>query len=57
MTGKKCKNIGQRNRYYVRDRHLAIVSAEVFDKVQEEMTKRAKLLVKDDGKMETSASK
>jgi len=57
MTGKKSKNIGQRNRYYVRNSHPAIVSAEMFDKVQEEMTKRARLVIKDDGTMETSASK
>jgi site-specific DNA recombinase len=33
MTGKKVKNVGQRNRYYVSNSHPAIVSAEVFDKV------------------------
>lgn len=31
ITGKKSKNIGQRNKYYVKDSHTAIVSAEVFD--------------------------
>jgi hypothetical protein len=36
MTGKKSENNGQRNKYYVKDSHSAIVSAEVFDKVQEE---------------------
>lgn len=41
MTGKKSKNTGQRNRYYVKDIHPAIVFAEVFDKVQEEMERRA----------------
>jgi site-specific DNA recombinase len=30
MTGKKSKNIGQRNQYYVKDSHPAIVSAEVL---------------------------
>jgi site-specific DNA recombinase len=43
MTGKKIKNIGQRNRYYIKDSHPAIVSPEVFYKVQEEMEKRARL--------------
>jgi len=57
MTGKKSKNIGQRNQYYVKDSHPAIVSDEVFDKVQEEMAKRARLVVKDDGTVETSGSK
>lgn len=47
MTGKKSKNIGQRNKYYVKDSHLAIVSAEVFDMVQKEMAKRARLISKE----------
>ena len=54
MTGKKSKNIGQRNRYYVKDSHPAIVSAEVFDKVQEEMAKRSRFVRKEDGLVETS---
>jgi len=57
MTGKKVKNIGQRSRYYVKDSHPAIVSAEVFGKVQEEMAKRARLLHNDNGTIESSASK
>lgn len=57
MTGKKRKNDGQRNKYYVKDTHPAIVSAEVFDKVQEEMAKRARLVSKEDGTVETSGSK
>jgi len=57
MTGKKSKNIGQRNRYYITDSHPAIVSEEVFDLVQEEMAKRARLLHKDDGTVEFSVSK
>ena len=57
MTGKKSKNIGQRNRYYVRGSHPAIVSAEMFDKVQEEMTKRARLIRNEDGTVESSTSK
>ncbi|GAB6170737.1 hypothetical protein JCM15765_02150 [Paradesulfitobacterium aromaticivorans] len=57
MTGKKSKNIGQRRRYYVTDSHPAIVSEEVFDLVQEEMAKRARLLHKDDGTVESSTSK
>lgn len=57
MTGKKRKNIGQRNKYYVKDSHPAIISAEVFDKVQEEMAKRARLVSKDDGTVESSTSK
>jgi len=57
MTGKKSKNIGQQNRYYVKDSHRAIVSARIFDKVQEEMAKRARLVSKEDGTLATSGSK
>lgn len=57
MTGKKSKNIGQRNRYYVKDSHPAIVSAEVFDRVQEEMVKRSRFVRKEGGTVETSGSK
>ena len=57
MTGKKSKNIGQRNKYYVKDSHPAIVSDEVFDRVQEEMAKRSRLVSKDDGTVETRGSK
>lgn len=57
MTGKKSKNIGQRNRYYVRDSHPAIVSAEVFDKVQEEMAKRSRVISNEDGTVESSTNK
>lgn len=57
MAGKKSKNIGQRNRYYVKDSHPAIVPAEIFDKVQEEMVKRARLVSKEDGTIENMGSK
>ncbi len=57
MTGKKSKNIGQRNRYYVKDSHTAIVSAEVFDKVQEEMEKRARIVSNEDGTLKASESR
>ncbi len=57
MTGKKSKNIGQRSKYYVKDSHPAIVSAEVFDKVQEEMARRASIVRKEDGTVESSGSK
>jgi len=30
MTGKKSRNNGQRNRYYVKDSHPAIVSMEII---------------------------
>ena len=57
MTGKKSKNNGQRNMYYVKDSHPAIISVEMFDKVQEEMAKRSRLIKNDDGILESSRSK
>nr|WP_088188068.1 recombinase family protein [Desulfosporosinus sp. FKA] len=57
MTGKKRRNDGQRNKYYVKDSHPAIVSAGVFDKVQEEMAKRSRFVSKEDGTAEISGSK
>ena len=57
MTGKKSRNIGQRNRYYVKDSHPAIISTEVFDNVQEEMAKRSKFVSNEDGTVEISGSK
>lgn len=57
MTGKKRRNDGQRNKYYVKDSHPAIVSAEVFDKVQEEMAKRSRFVSNEDGTAEISGSK
>ncbi len=57
ITGRKSKNIGQRDRFYITNSHPAIVTAEVFDRVQEEMDKRARLVYKADGTVETSSSK
>jgi site-specific DNA recombinase len=57
MTGKKVRNVGQRNRYYVRNSHPAIVSGEVFDKVQEEMARRARLVHNEDGTAESNINK
>ena len=57
MTGKKVKNVGQRDRYYVSNSHPAIVPAEVFDKVQEEMARRARLVYKEDGTVESKTIK
>lgn len=57
MTGKKAKNVGQRNRYYVSNSHPAIVSVEIFDKVQEEMDKRSRLVYKEDGTVESKGKR
>ncbi len=57
ITGKKSKNSGQRERYYITNSHPAIITVEVFDKVQEEMSKRSRLVRKEDGTVESSISK
>ena len=53
MTGKKVKNTGQMDSYYISNSHTAIVSVEVFDKVQEEMIKRSRVVCKEDGTVES----
>ena len=57
ITGRKSKNAGQRDRYYITNSHAAIITAEVFDKVQEEMSRRARLISKEDGTVESSTRK
>lgn len=57
MTGRKVKNVGQRTQYYVPGTHPAIVSEEIFDRVQEEMKKRARIVSREDGIVETASSK
>lgn len=57
VTGKKRRNDGQRNKYYVKDSSPAIVSSEVYDRVQEEMAKRSRFISNVDGTVETSGSK
>jgi len=57
ITGKKSKNAGQRERYYITNSHPAIITAEAFDKVQEEMSRRARLVRKEDGTVESSNTK
>ncbi len=46
LNGIRKKNVGQRTRYYVKGSHSAIISSEIFDKVQAEMLNRARLLRK-----------
>jgi hypothetical protein len=57
ITGRRSKNVGQRDRYYIPNSHPEIISSEVFDKVQEEMAKRARLITSEDGTKEASGSK
>jgi len=57
LTGKRSKNAGQRDRYYITNSHPGIISTEVFDKVQEEMAKRARLITNENGTTEASGGK
>ncbi|WP_312699366.1 recombinase family protein [Sedimentibacter sp.] len=57
ITGKKSKNVGQRDFYYIMNSHSAIITAETFEKVQEEMANRARLVRKEDGTVESRNSK
>jgi site-specific DNA recombinase len=57
MTGKKMRNTGQRHSYYIRNSHPAIVSDEIFDKVQKEMNKRSRVVYKEDGTMESKGKR
>lgn len=57
MNGKKVKNTGQRTQYFVSESHPAIVIAEVFDRVQEEMDKRSRVIHHEDGTVSSSDSK
>lgn len=51
LTGKKAKNIGQKDRYYVHDSHQGIISKGKFLKVTCEMNRRKSMTVSEDGKM------
>lgn len=57
ITGKRKVNHGERAKYYVEDAHPAIVSKDIFDRVQEEMKRRERIVRNDDGSIETSKSK
>ncbi|MDU5081287.1 recombinase family protein [uncultured Tissierella sp.] len=57
MTGKKVRNTGQIDSYYISNSHPAIVSDEVFDKVQEEMDKRSRVVYKEDGTIESKGKR
>ena len=50
LSGKKTKNIGQRDRYYVHDSHQGIIAKEKFLEVTCEMNRRRNLAVESDGK-------
>lgn len=57
LTGKRKVNHGERTKYYVEDTHSAIVSKDIFDRVQEEMKRRERIVRNDDGSIGASKSK
>lgn len=57
IAGKKSKNAGQRECYYITNSHPVVITVETFDKVQEEISKRARLVRKEVGTVESNTSK
>ncbi|WP_368271049.1 recombinase family protein [Enterocloster lavalensis] len=57
LHGIRKKNTGQRAKYYVKGSHPEIISPEIFDKVQEEMFQRARLIVDENGKQVNSGNR
>lgn len=49
LTGKRAKNVGQRERYYISNSHEGIVSKEIFEKVQREMESRKRVVWNEEG--------
>ena len=49
LNGVRKKKVGQSTRYYVKGSHPVIISPEMFDKMQEEMLNKARLLRTADG--------
>lgn len=52
LTGKRVKNEGQRDRYFIVDSHEGIVSKEIFEKVQRTMESRKRVIHNEDGSIE-----
>ncbi len=57
LTEKRKVNHGERAKYYIEDTHPAIVSKDVFDRVQQEMKRRERIVHNDDGSAESAKSK
>lgn len=57
LTGKRKVNHGESTKYYVEDTHPAIISKDIFNRVQEEMKRRERIVRNYDGSIETSKSK
>jgi len=51
LSGKKSRNVGQKQRYYIHDSHEGIISKEKFLEVACEMSRRKILTVDSNGKM------
>lgn len=49
LTGKRAVNYGQRARYYVASNHIAIISPEIFQQVQDEIFRRAQVVIDEQG--------
>ena len=47
ITHKKTRNYGEREKYYVKDHHIPIISREVWNKCQEILSKRSKKIIPD----------
>lgn len=45
LTHKHIKNFGEKEKYYIKDHHEAIISREVWDKAQEIYQKRSKSMI------------
>lgn len=57
LHGIRKKNTGQRAKYYVKGSHPAIISPEIYDEVQEEMFRRARLIVDENGEQVNSGNR
>lgn len=57
LHGIRKKNTGQRAKYYVKGSHPAIICPEIFDKVQEEMFRRARLIADEKGEQVNSGNR
>ena len=57
LSKKRLKNSGEVDRYYVANTHPAIISKEMFEKVQEEKRKRSRLIKNADGTVNVNNTK
>ncbi|MGN9163013.1 recombinase family protein [Clostridium sulfidigenes] len=57
ISGKRKVNHVERTKYYVEVTHPAILSKDIFDRVQEKMKRRERIIHNDDGSTESSKNK